>query len=82
MMMAPARKEPDKNTYSGRFAIRLRTLREKAGLTPQEVAAALGISDVSYYSLESGPPTIRMEYLPKLAEIFCLKSPRALLPEK
>jgi len=81
-MMSPARKEPDSETYSGRFAVRLRTLREKAGLTVQEVAEKLGISDVSYYALEKGSPTVRLEFLPIIAETLQLKSVKSLFPEK
>ena len=52
--MNPTRKPPNTDTYSGRFATRLRKLREKAGLTLQEVAEALGISYKTVYSWEAG----------------------------
>ena len=79
--MNPARKEPDVSTYSGRFAVRLRTLREKKGLTVQEVADATGIAKKSLYDWEAGKPTFRLDAIPEIAEALGVK-PRTLLPEK
>ena len=77
----PARKQPDSSTYSGRFAIRLRMLREKAGLTVQEVAEKTGIPKKSLYDWEAGKPTFRLDAIPELAEVLGVKV-RTLLPEK
>jgi len=79
--MRPARKEPDTATYSGRFAVRLRTLREKAGLSIAELADITGIHPKSLYDWEAGKPTFRLDVLPDLAEALGVK-PRTLLPEK
>jgi Predicted transcriptional regulators len=80
--MSPARKEPDASTYAGRFAIRLRTLREKAGLTPEEAAEKIGVSAKSIYNWESGIREMSQNYYPVAAEALGLKSIRALIPEK
>lgn len=79
--MAPARKEPDKDTYSGRFAIRLRQLREKAGLTVEELAERMEIVPRTVFRWES------QETEPKLDQMFALAkvlkvSIRNLFPEK
>ncbi len=81
-MMTPARKAPDASTYSGRFAIRLRELREKAGLTVQEVAVRLETTFVTVHNWESGKPTVRLDVLPQLAEMYGLKEVRNLFPKK
>jgi len=80
-VMSPARKQPDTDTYSGRFAVRLRSLREKAGLSVQEISDITGIHPKSLYDWESGKPTFRLDVLPDLAEALGVK-PRTLLPEK
>jgi transcriptional regulator with XRE-family HTH domain len=80
--MSPARKEPDKTTYSGRFAIRLRRLREDAGLTHEQVANALEIkSDRTIYDWESANTQPKIYQLPALAEIFGVEV-RTILPKK
>ncbi|MCL2305722.1 MAG: helix-turn-helix domain-containing protein [Planctomycetaceae bacterium] len=79
--MSPARKQPDSTTYSGRFAIRLRTLREKAGLTVQEVAEKLGVPFKSYYNWEASRSLPSIDKLPEIADVFGVKT-RSILPEK
>ncbi len=81
-MMTPARKEPDKKTYSGRFAIRLRTLREKAGLTVEDVATAMGVSATAVYHWESSARVPPLESFPAFAEIFKLKKTKDLMPNE
>ncbi len=81
MMMSPARKPPDTSTYSGRFAVRLRMLREKAGLSVPDLAEQIGVPAKSLYDWESGKPTFRLDVLPAIAEALDTK-PRTLLPEK
>ncbi len=82
MMMTPARKPPDTSTYSGRFAVRLRMLREKAGLTPEQVAEALDVSPNAVYRWESDLNFPRISLFPKLAELYGISKTRDLLPPK
>lgn len=77
--MNPARKEPDVSTYSGRCARRLRELRERAGLTVEQVAEALGVSYRAVYHWERGTNEPKLDYLPELARLYGLKSPRSVL---
>ncbi|GHT10558.1 hypothetical protein FACS1894170_02850 [Planctomycetales bacterium] len=78
----PARKEPDAATYAGRFAIRLRQLREKAKLTPQEVADAVGVIIGTIYHWESGHSFPKPNQLPILAETLKITDVRTLFPKK
>ena len=80
--MGPARKEPDTSKYSGRCAKRLRQLRERAGLTVEQLAEMLGVSYRTVYHWESGRSDVKLDYLPTLAEIFGLKPPRYVLADK
>ena len=80
--MTRPRKEPDKETYSGRFAIRLRTLREKAGLTVDEVAEQVGVTLNTVYHWEKAYSFPKCEQLPLIAEVLKLKGVRAIFPEK
>ncbi len=63
-----------------RLARRLRTLRRKAGWTPEEVAQRAGVACRNIQRLESpkNPPTARVDILEKLAKAFNL-SPSQLL---
>ena len=74
-------KEVDVSTYSGRFAVRLKTLREKAGLTHEDVAEALGVDPRTIYRWESAKTDPQIKQLPILAEIFCVEV-RTLFPKK
>ena len=78
----PARIEIDTSTYSGRFAVRLRTLREKAGYTVQDVSMTLGIPERTLYGWEAGYSEPKYDILPILAALYGVNSPRTLLPEK
>lgn len=83
--MSPARKPVDESTYSGRFAARLRELREKRGLTVQEAAESISkagyqIAERGYYSWESHKNQPPLDAFPALAEAFSLKRIRDLLP--
>jgi len=78
--MSPVRKEPDKSTYSGRFAIRLRSLREKAGLTHEQVASELGVTANAVYRWESDLNFPRIVLFPQIAKIYNIKRTRDLLP--
>ena len=84
--MNPAPKQPDQSSYSGRFAARLRSLREKNGLTVDELAAAVSeaghaVSPRSIYNWEQGTTSPPVNAYPGLAKAFKLKSPRVILPE-
>ena len=62
--------------------IRLRTLREKAGLTPEEAAGKIGVIPRTIYRWESSEREPPISLFPVLVEFYNLKSPRTLLPEK
>jgi len=87
-MMTPKRKEPDLSTYAGRVAARLRQLREKTGLSVEELADRLHlltktpIDKFRIYKWESGRASPPYDFLPYLAEALGLKTVRALLPPK
>ena len=80
--MSPARKEPDTSTYSGRFAVRLRSLREKAGLTHGDVAQKLGVTVWTIYSWEQGRHFPQPDQFPILKEILGLKTIHSLFPKE
>ena len=76
----PARKEPDTRIYSGRFAARLRMLRERAGLSIEDVVAATGIPQRTLYRWESGHRVPPYDTLPTLAQALGVET-RTLLPK-
>jgi len=83
--MSPAAKPANESTYSGRFAARLRMLREKTGMTGEEFAQAMidegyGMATRSYYHWERGYASPPLNAFPVLSKLFKLKSPRTLLP--
>jgi len=78
----PARIEPDTATFSGRFAARLRSLREKAKLTPEQVAEKMGVALSTIYSWEAGSTFPKPEQLLLLMVVLDLKSVRTLFPER
>lgn len=82
--MSPAAKEPDQSTYSGRFAARLRMLREKAGLSVQDVISGVNhggfpLKQTAYYNWESGRNEPPLNAYPVVASVLKVK-PRSLLP--
>lgn len=84
--MSPAARTPDETTYSGRFAARLRMLREKAGLSVDDVVENLRsqgyqLGERSYYNWESGRAIPPMNVFPLLAQTLKQKTPRSLLPQ-
>jgi transcriptional regulator with XRE-family HTH domain len=79
--MTPKRKEPDEKLYSGRFAARLRSLREKAKLTPEQMAEAVGVSATTVYRWEADLRQPQISDLPTIADALGVKV-RILLPEK
>ncbi len=74
----------DESTYAGRFASRLRQLREKTGLTGFDVADHLTCNgyhcgERTYYGWESGRREPSLDALPILAKVLGV-SIRALFP--
>ena len=76
----PARKEPDTRIYSGRFAARLRMLREKAGLTIEDMIAQTGFPMRTLYNWEAGLRMPPVDAYPILAAALGVKV-RTLLPD-
>ncbi len=79
--MSPARKPPDTSTYSGRFAVRLRMLREKAGLTVEELAEAMEVTPTTVYDWESTKSAPKIAVLLDLAAALGV-TVRSLMPGK
>jgi Helix-turn-helix domain len=84
--MSPAKKEADESTYSGRFAARLRMLREKAGLSVEQVVEAmikagypLGVQ--TFYGWENGKRQVNWDAIPAIAKVLKTK-PVDLIPPK
>ncbi len=81
MMTPRARKELDLTTYEGRFAARLKMLREKAKLTPEQAAERLGAPKKSVYNWEAAISVPPLGMFPVLAGAYGV-SVRSLMPEK
>ncbi len=80
-MMVP-KKQPDTSTYSGRFAVRLYELRQKAGLSAEQVAEALGVSAKTVYAWESATNAPHAWKFPDIATLYKLKKIKDLLPNE
>jgi ribosome-binding protein aMBF1 (putative translation factor) len=80
--MSPPRKQPDTSTYTGRFAVHIRNLRLKAGLSVEELAEQSGIPKTSLYNWESATFSPILEQLPDLAAGLGLKDIRKVLPKE
>ena len=85
--MNPARREPDVSTYSGRLAKRVRQLRDKAGLTAEQVVQRMArfgyqIPVQTYYSWEGGHRKIHLDAIPALAKALKLKSLIDIFPRR
>lgn len=72
--------ELDTSTYAGRFAARLRELRDRRGKTVDELALSLGVAVSTVYGWENGTRRPDISQLPVIAEALGVK-PRSLLPE-
>jgi transcriptional regulator with XRE-family HTH domain len=79
--MPRQRKEVDTSTFDGRFAMRLKTLREKAGYTVEQVMYGSEIPIRTLYDWESAKSSPPVKYLPILATIYGV-SVRVLLPKE
>jgi transcriptional regulator with XRE-family HTH domain len=85
-VMSPSKLDPDHSSFAGRFAARLRMLREKAKLTPEEAArdiskAGYTVSAPTIYRWEQGNSAPHIEAFPAIAEAYQLKTVRVLLPD-
>lgn len=85
-MAARPPKQIDNSSYSGRFAERLRSLREKAGLSVDEVIEAMAadgykVARRSFYNWELATNTPPLDAFPAIAKALGLKTARNLLPE-
>lgn len=80
--MSPAKKELDLSTYQGRFAARLRELREKAGLSQVELAERLNVprSNIARWETAANVPALKL--FPALANALKLKKTKDLLPNE
>ena len=78
--MPRKRKEVDTSTFEGRFAVRLRMLRDKAGISVPELAELTGFPRTTLFNWESGINEPPLSAYPILAEAFGIKV-RTLLPE-
>lgn len=83
-MAARPPKHIDTSTYSGRFAERLRTLREKAKLTTDQTAEAISkagftVATRTYYGWEGGTRQPPLDAFPAIANALG-QSIRTLLP--
>ena len=79
--MARPRNPVDTSTYSGRFAARLRMLREKTGMSVEELADKTGVSIATLYSWENGGRSPVNDDLPIVANGLNV-SVRNLLPKE
>jgi len=71
----------DPNTYSGRFAERLRMLREKTGMTVEELAEKTGVSKITLYTWENASRSPVNDDLPIVAQALNVNV-RTLLPKE
>jgi len=81
-VMPKPRKVVDTSTYTGRFAVRLRSLREKRGMSVEEFAENLGLSAITVYQWEQGKHAPSFDKIPEIAEFFGFKRTRDVLPER
>lgn len=79
--MGRKRKEVDASTYTGRFALRLRMLREDAGMSVEELADKCGVDITTIYSWEAGKKEATIGRIPLLADALGV-SIRVLMPQK
>lgn len=79
--MGRRRKTVDQSTYSGRVAVRLRELREKAGKTVPEMAKALKVPVTTYYNWENGTANIPFDSIPRLCDVLGIPC-RTFFPQK
>jgi len=76
------RKKVDTSTYTGRFAERLKMLREKAGLSVHELANETGIPFQTLFKWESGDRCPVNEQILLVAEALKIKVARLVEDKK
>ena len=81
MSAARPRKEIDLSTYEGRFAARLKELREKRKMSVDDLVEITGLPRRTLYDWESTKTSPPVKSLPVLAEALGV-SIRSLLPPK
>lgn len=79
--MPRPRKQLDPNNYAHLFAMRLRELRESAGLTVEEASETTGVPVSTLYGYENGKMTPQFQALPKIAKGYGLQRIGDLFPE-
>jgi len=81
--MTPRQRKPvDTSTYEGRFAVRLKNLREKAGYSVEQLAEISGVPRTTIYNWESGTYKAVIDgSLLNLAKALEIKV-RTLLPQE
>ena len=82
MAAARPRKTIDTSNYEGRFAARLKELREKKKMTAEELSERIGVTVNTVYHWEKAHSFPKCAQLPILAEALKLKNVRLLFPEK
>ncbi len=80
-MNARPRKPIDTSTYEGRFAARLKMLREKAGLSVDELAEKSGIPKRTLFNWESMERSPSINQFPQLSAALGVTI-RTLMPPK
>ena len=80
--MPRPRGEVDTGSYIGRFAIRLKTLREKAKLPIEEVADSLGVALNTVYKWEDGSRVLPPQKFQEVARLYKLKKTKDILPDE
>ena len=78
--MARPRVEINESSYVGKFASRLKSLRERAKLTVEELSVKSGIPLKTLYKWESASCAPAIDRFPDLALALGVKT-RSLLPE-
>lgn len=68
--MTPTKREPDLTTYAGRFAARLRELRQAAGLTQVEAAERLNLPQHVISRWETGDRSPSLRQFPAIAKAY------------
>jgi transcriptional regulator with XRE-family HTH domain len=70
------------STYEGRFAIRLKELREKAKLTAEQAAERMGITEKTVFHWEAGRSSPHVSEFPKIAAVYKLKKTKDIFPNE
>lgn len=77
-------KPPESDSYLGRVALRLKTLREAAGMEPEQAAKAITkagypVTESTVYRWEQGKTHPHLEALPAIAKAYGMTA-RTVLP--